>query len=144
MVFYRSDEGYFKNGTIQFSDSRGFYAEYDTLDVTNNQFLDNDSYGVYTYADAVLDLSNSTFNNNGNHGIYAYLSGELQINNCQFNNNGGYAALLNNIDNLPQFNSNSGSGNTINAFGISGTIDQDYALAKVFAGFLLCLWVVLH
>ncbi|MCB2219865.1 MAG: right-handed parallel beta-helix repeat-containing protein [Bacteroidetes bacterium] len=135
VYFSRSDEGYFKNGTIQYSDSRGFYAEYDTLEVTNNQFLDNDTYGVYTYADAVLDLSNSTFNNNGNHGIYANYSGELKIDNCQFNNNGGYAAFINNIDNLPQFNSNSGSGNTINAFGIGGTIDQNYSLSESVCGF---------
>jgi PKD repeat protein len=134
--FSQSDEeGYFKNGTIQYSESRGLYAEYVTLEVTNNQFLDNDLYGVYAYADAVLDLSNSTFNNNGNHGINASSSGELQINNCQFNNNGGYAAYLYNIDNLLPFTNNTGSGNTINAFGISGTIDQDYTLSQSISGF---------
>jgi len=134
--FSKSDEeGYFKNGTIQYSESRGLYAEYVTLEVTNNQFLDNDLYGVYAYVDAVLDLSNSTFNNNGNHGINASSSGELQINNCQFNNNGGYAAYLYNIDNLLPFTNNTGSGNTINAFGISGTIDQDYTLSQSITGF---------
>ncbi|MCB0805338.1 MAG: hypothetical protein KDC05_06025, partial [Bacteroidales bacterium] len=56
VIYSRSDNGFFTNSIIQYSDSRGFKAEYDTLDLSNSQFLNCDSYGVYTYTDAVLNL----------------------------------------------------------------------------------------
>ncbi|MCB0805337.1 MAG: hypothetical protein KDC05_06020, partial [Bacteroidales bacterium] len=55
--------------------------------------------------------------------------------NCQFNNNGGYAAFLSAIDNIVPYINNTGSGNTINAFGIGGIIDQNYTLSESTCGF---------
>ncbi len=133
-VYYSySDDGYFTNSLIQYSDYAGLKADYDTLTVTNNSFLNCDTYGVYA-TDATLNLDNCIFNNNGSHGILSNSGGELQINNCQFNNNAGYAANLNTI-NIKTYTGNTGSGNTINAFGISGTIDQNLALSQSVCGF---------
>ena len=83
---------------------------------------------------AVLNLNNSTFNNNGGDGINGYNNSELQINNCQFNNNDGYAAKLNGV-NIKTYTNNSGSGNTIDAFGIAGNIDQNITLSESGCGF---------
>ncbi|MEZ5196826.1 MAG: LamG-like jellyroll fold domain-containing protein [Bacteroidales bacterium] len=58
----------------------------------------------------------------------------MQINNCQFNNNGNYAAYLENV-NVKTYTGNTGSGNLINAFGISGTINQDITLSQSVCGF---------
>jgi hypothetical protein len=82
----------------------------------------------------VLKFNNSTFNDNGGDGIYAGGTSELQINNCAFNNNDGYAARLYGI-NITTYENNSGSGNTINAFGIAGSIDQDITLSESGCGF---------
>jgi uncharacterized protein (TIGR02145 family) len=133
-VYYNaSDGGYFTNSLIQYSDNAGLQADSDTLTVTNNSFLNCDTYGVYAIG-AKLNLDNCIFNNNGSHGILSNSGGELQINNCQFNNNGGYAVNLNNI-NIQTYTANTGSGNTINAFGISGTIDQNLTLSQSVCGF---------
>ncbi len=68
--------------------------------------------------------------------LYNYSAGELQINNCQFNNNGNYAAYLNNL-NVKSYTDNTGSGNTINAFSISGPSTRISPWLKVFVGFRL-------
>ncbi len=48
-VYYSySDDGYFTNSLIQYSDNAGLKADYDTLTVTNNSFLNCDTYGVYS------------------------------------------------------------------------------------------------
>jgi len=88
---------------------------------------------VYATA-AKLNLNNSTFNNNGSDGIYANGNSELEINECTFNNNDGYAAKLYSV-NITTYTNNSGSGNTINAFGIAGNIDQDITLSESACGF---------
>ena len=108
--FSSPDEGYFTNGLVQYSDN----------------------HGVYAY-NAVLNLNNSTFNNNEGDGIYAVGTSELQINGCAFNNNGGYAAKLDGI-NITTYSGNTGSGNGIDAFGISGNIDQDITLSESSCG----------
>ena len=132
--FNQSDDGYFTNSLIQNSNSSGLYTYYDTIAATNNSFLDCNDYGVYTQYSEV-NLDNCIINNNGSHGIYNYQHGELQINNCQFNNNGGYAAYLQQLDIIQQFTGNTGSGNTINAFGIGGAINQNYTLGESVCGF---------
>ncbi len=128
-----SDEGFFTNSLIQFSDGTGFQTVGDTLDVSHNSFLNCDTYGVQSQ-NAVLNLDNCIFNNNGSFGLYNYSGGELQINNCQFNNNVGYAAYLSNVY-IKTYTNNTGSGNTINAFGISGTIDQNFTWSQSLCGF---------
>ncbi len=133
-VYYsNSDDGYFTNSLIQYSDNAGLKADNDTLTLTNNSFLNCDTYGVYSTG-AMLNLDNCIVNNNGSHGILSSSGGELQINNCQFNNNGGYAVNLNNI-NIKTYTGNTGSGNLINAFGISGSIDQNFTLSQSVCGF---------
>jgi len=133
VYFFKSDTGYFTNSLVQYSDYYGFHAEYDTLTVTNSSFLDCDNFGVYAKA-AKLNLNNSTFNNNGSDGILAVTTSELEINNCAFNNNGNYAARLYSV-NIKTYSNNSGSGNTINAFGIAGSIDQNITLSESGCGF---------
>jgi hypothetical protein len=132
VYFYYSDTAYFKNSLIQYSYDAGFGAEGDTMDVTNNSFLYNDNAGLKARK-SKLDVSNSIFNGNGSDGIYVDYSSEIIINNCSFNNNDGYAAKLNGA-NIKNYSGNSGSGNTINAFGLKGTIDEDFNMSKSICG----------
>ncbi|MEZ5196825.1 MAG: hypothetical protein R2764_10595, partial [Bacteroidales bacterium] len=130
--FRYPDAGYFKNSVVEYSANNGLYALHAHLDASNNSFLNNGSMGLSSNA-SYLELDNSIFNNNGGYGIEAYYD-TLQINNCQFNNNGNYAAYLENV-NVKTYTGNTGSGNLINAFGISGTIDQNITLSQSVCGF---------
>ena len=132
VIYNSSDSGYFTNSLIQYSYDDGLQVSHTTITATNNSFLDCNDYGVRT-SSAIINLDNSIFNNNGNSGIYAN-NGTLEINNCQFNNNANYAAYLNNVE-IKTYTNNTGSGNTINAFGISGTINQDITLSESVTGF---------
>jgi len=108
--FSYSDSGHFLNSICEYSAQDGLWASI-----------------------CPIEISHSSFDNNGNHGIYAS-NGELQITNSQFNNNGNYAAFLYNID-FNTFTNNSGSGNYIEAFGISGTALEDITLSENLNGF---------
>jgi len=108
--FSYSDSGHFLNSTSEYSAQDGLWANI-----------------------CSIEISNSSFDNNGNHGIYAGF-GEFQINNNQFNNNGNYAAYLQGID-FKTFTNNSGSGNFIEAFGISGTAIEDITFSENLNGF---------
>ena len=110
MFFNQSDSGHFNNSISEYSSQ----------------------YGLRTSSSPVV-ISNSSLNNNSDDGINAS-SGELQIDNCQFNNNGNYAAYLNNVD-VKTYSNNSGSGNFIEAFGLSGTAAENVILGESVNGF---------
>ena len=113
-VYYNySDSGFFINSISEFSSQDGLKT-----------------------SDCVVDVSGSIFDNNNDDGINAD-DCELQIDGCQFNNNGNYAAYLRDAEfnySTPITN-NAGSGNTINAFGISGTISENFILSETITGF---------
>ena len=132
-VYYRyPNDGYFKNSVVEYSQNVGLYTLKAHFDASNNSFLNNGTFGLQTNSSNLI-LDNSIFNNNGNNGIDASYD-TLQINNCQFNNNGSYAAYLSNV-NVKTYIGNTGSGNLINAFGISGTINQDITFSQSICGF---------
>jgi hypothetical protein len=133
VYFYYSKDGYFKNGLIQYSKYRGLQASIDTLSILNSSVLNCNDFGL-SLNYVVLNLNNCIVNNNGKNGIHA-TSSELEINNCTFNNNNGYAAYLYNMNKILDCSNNSGSGNAIDAFAISGTIDKDYTLSESVCGF---------
>ena len=108
--FYLSDSGHFNNSYCEYSSQHGLRA-----------------------SSCLVEISNSSFENNGDDGINAS-SGELQIDNCQFNNNGNYAAYLSNV-NVKTYTNNSGSGNFIEAFGLSGTTSEDITFSESVTGF---------
>ncbi|MCF8403891.1 MAG: hypothetical protein K9H58_08100 [Bacteroidales bacterium] len=132
VYFNHPDDGFFKNSIVEYSQFTGVYTNTASIDASNNQLLNNGYHGWRTQ-NSNLNLDNSIFNNNGDHGILA-TSDTLQINNCQFNGNGTYAAFLNNVY-VKTYTSNTGSGNTINAFGISGLIEQNLTLSESVCGF---------
>ena len=111
IVFYYTDAGYLDSSTISFSNNNGI-----TLTNTTS-----------------ISINNVSLNNNIGYGIYVS-GGSPEINNCQFTNNGSYAAYLNNVI-VKTYTGNTGSGNTINAFGISGDIEQNITLAESVCGF---------
>ena len=108
--FTYSDSGHFINSVCE-------YSSLDGLKANNSPVV----------------ISNSSFENNGDDGIYAS-SSELQIDNCQFNNNGNYAAYLSVVD-IKTYTNNSGSGNSIEAFGLSGYVSEDLTLGESVTGF---------
>ncbi|MBN2172600.1 MAG: hypothetical protein JW731_00620, partial [Bacteroidales bacterium] len=109
-----------------------YFNEADSPTFTNSSAAYSSYYGIMSNSSNV-QFESSDFASNTSHGIYA-TQGELQINNCFFLNNSGYAANLSNVSIIP-YTGNTGSGNTINAFGISGTIDQNITLAQNVCGF---------
>jgi len=110
MYYYASDSAAFKHSVVE-------YSQYDGLRNTSSNLV----------------LESSAMNDNGMDG-YTCSGGIMKIDNCQFNNNGNYAAYLSNV-NVQPYTGNTGSGNTINAFGISGSIGQDLTLSQAVTGF---------
>ncbi|MEA3443183.1 MAG: right-handed parallel beta-helix repeat-containing protein, partial [Bacteroidota bacterium] len=90
------------------------------------------NHGLYTNS-CNVDISYSSFENNADDGIYAS-GGELQIDNCQFNNNGNYTAYLYNVD-IKTYTNNTGGGSFIDAFGLSGTANENVTIAESLNGF---------
>ncbi|MDP8211550.1 MAG: hypothetical protein P9M05_12130, partial [Candidatus Stygibacter australis] len=110
IYFNQSSPGYFTNSICEYSSQDGLRA-----------------------GNCAVDISGSSFDNNGDDGINASIC-DLQINDCQINNNGNYAVYLYNSD-IQAYTNNTGSGNTYDAFSISGTISEDIVLSGELTGF---------
>ncbi|MCB0822796.1 MAG: right-handed parallel beta-helix repeat-containing protein [Bacteroidales bacterium] len=130
--YYYSDTGYFTNSTIRYSDNTGLKADNTAITVSGNTFRDCDLQGIYSSA-TTMDIDNCIFMDNGGHGLETS-TGQISVNNCQFSNNGNYTAYISGSD-ITTISGNSGSGNFIDAFGISGTFIQDFTLAESVCGF---------
>ncbi len=97
-VYYSySDAGYFTNSLIQYSDNAGLQADNTTMYVRGNNFLDNDTYGVYISGSLVPNLGednlanaglNTFANNNG--GNFQLFNGTYQVINAYYNDWGYY------------------------------------------------------
>ncbi len=101
--FHNSDQGHFSNSCI---------SEYSAID------------GVWVYGCSAI-INNGTMRNNTRYGLYATGGGVPQIVNNTFTSNGNYAAYLNVTGYTSSISGNSGSGNRINGFGISGDVSGD-------------------
>ncbi|MBN2173844.1 MAG: PKD domain-containing protein, partial [Bacteroidales bacterium] len=97
VYYYRSDDGYFTNSLIQYSDNAGLQAENTTMLIRGNIFQDNDSYGVYILGSNVPDLGENNLTNaglntfsNNNGGNFQIFNGTNQDINAWYNNWGFY------------------------------------------------------
>jgi PKD repeat protein len=99
VFFNRSDEGYFTNSLVQYSDTKGLYIYYSAITLRKNTFQDNDSYGVYILGTPVPDLGQNIFNkvglntfiNNDGGNYQLYNASSLDI-NAWYNDWGYYTA----------------------------------------------------
>jgi len=98
LKFHTSNSGYFTNCTSSYSSD----------------------VGVRLYA-CWPTLTSSTFRYNLSHGLLVQVNGTT-VTGCHFEDNDGYAAWLDNVS-LGSFTGNTGSGNDINGFCLSGTVN---------------------
>jgi parallel beta-helix repeat protein len=90
-----------------------------------NSISEYSAYSGMEVRNSSPTITGSTFANNASDGLY--VSGGAAaptITDNTFTNNGGYGALLDNLS-LTTYSGNTGSGNGINGFGVSGTVSAD-------------------
>ncbi|MBN3035067.1 MAG: right-handed parallel beta-helix repeat-containing protein, partial [Bacteroidales bacterium] len=104
-----------------------------TASLQNCIIRHSNNYGVGDYG-GNLDADNCDISYNTTDGINSYSSSPA-IDNCHFDANGNYAAYIDACSGILPYTNNTGSGNQINAFGISGTIGQDLTLSESLCGF---------
>ncbi len=94
-----SDDGYFTNSHIQYSDGEGLRINYTSLIIRGNTFSDNDTYGLSISGSPVPDLGQNnlqeaglnTFINNYSGGIQLFNNSSQPI-NAYYNDWGFYTA----------------------------------------------------
>ncbi len=102
IAFHYSDECHFNDGWIEYSANNGIKGYACDFNVQRSSITNNQANGLYANGTATYPT----------------------IDDCIFNDNVGYAALITGT-NLGSFEGNSGNGNGINGFGLSGIVDEN-------------------
>ena len=136
-VYGNQGNGYFDYCRIRYggntagaADANVYFYDSNSASFTNSISEYSANYGVQVgvgrYGSCSPTITHSTFANNMNHGLYASGSTAAPIiTDNTFTDNGGYGVYLSHVT-LTSYSGNSGTGNGINGFGVSGIVKASH------------------
>ncbi len=110
--FWYADSGYFINSISEFSQERGLYIYNGSPEISDSTIQNNGSYGLHVRGTGMPLISDNVFTDNVQYAVY---SDETRIS--------------------PLSDNNSGSGNGLDGFAVSGTVRVDQTWAYGSANF---------